>query len=131
MVFIIFTLVYLKVMRKKALLILLLLSSCAGRDKGPHRAREVSLDCISEEAVRSDLFAYGDYPENDWWEELGDDNLSCLIEPALAENPGLKGTKKRVDAANQEAMMVRSLLFPQVSGMFQYLWLYLVDAHFI
>ncbi|MCH9811774.1 efflux transporter outer membrane subunit [bacterium] len=118
-------------MKKKTLLILLLLSSCSLRDNGPPPREEVSLDCISSEAIDSDLFTYGDYPEINWWEELKDDALSCLIESALAENPGLMGTKKRVEVANQEALMVRSLLFPQVSGLFQYLWLYLVDAHFI
>ncbi|MCH9617536.1 MAG: Outer membrane protein OprM [Chlamydiia bacterium] len=119
-------------MRQNLLLMLLLFTSCMGKgDKGSTLRKEVSLECTSIEALESDLFTIGDYPEINWWEDLQDDSLTCLIEAALAENPSLAGTEKRVSAANQEALMVRSLLFPDVSGMFQYFFLYLKDAHFI
>lgn len=119
-------------MKLKPLLILLLFTSCMNKgDNGPALKKEVSLEKTSLEALESDLFTIGDYPEINWWVDLKDDCLSCLIETALAENPGLSGTEKRVNAANQEALMVRSLLFPDVSGIFQYFFLYLKDAHFI
>lgn len=119
-------------MRVILLLILILFSSCRRRgNQEVELTKKISLDETLCQAEVSEQFRIGDYPENKWWEEFEDDHLSCLIQTALNENPSLLAAKKRVDVANQTALMVRSKLFPEVSGMFQYAWLYLVDSHFL
>lgn len=100
-------------------------------DKTALMTKDVSLACTEVDARESDLFMVGDYPEQDWWTLLDDENLTCLIERAIAKNPGLLAMEKRVESANQQALMVRSKLFPEISGLFQYAWLYLVDEHFL
>jgi NodT family efflux transporter outer membrane factor (OMF) lipoprotein len=118
-------------MRKKFILILLLLSSCKWQNEKAQLTKDVSLTKTVQDAKDSELFMIGDYPENKWWQEFNDDHLSCLIETALASNPGLLATKQRVEVANQTALMVRSQLFPDISTLFQYGWLYIADNNFL
>ncbi|MCH9621462.1 MAG: Outer membrane protein OprM [Chlamydiia bacterium] len=118
-------------MRRKLILICVLFTSCLGKGEKVSLTKDISLTKTVKEALDTDLFAEGDYPDQNWYEEFRDDCLSCLIKTALARNPGLNGLKKRVDVANETAMMTRSKLFPEISGVFQYLWLYLTDAHFL
>ena len=118
-------------MRSNTILIFLLCASCFGKGDNANLTKDVSLVKTTEEALETELFAIGDYPEQNWYEEFHDECLSCLIQTALAKNPGLEGMQKRVEVANQTAMMTRSKLFPEISGLFQYAWLYLVDSHFI
>jgi outer membrane protein TolC len=75
-------------MKTKYLLILILFSSCTGRDKNKAEiAKDVSLQTAQSIASNSEKFEIGDYPENKWWEEFKDDNLSCLIETAFKQSP--------------------------------------------
>jgi len=121
---------YLEIMRKIYFLIFLSLSSCVGLDK-VQTTKSVSLEKIVAEAESSELFKDGDYPQSDWWQDFEDDHLSCLILGAYANNPGLEGVQKRVEEANQNALEVRSALFPSASALFQYGWLIFKDTHFI
>jgi len=118
-------------MRKNLFIVCLFLTSCIGDRTKISLTKDVSLEKTVSLAKETDLFVEGDYPEQDWYKQFKDDCLSCLIETAIAQNPGLESMKKRIDVANQSALMTRSQLFPQVSGLFQYLWLYFVDTSFI
>lgn len=118
-------------MRKNSFFVLLLLCSCMSRNESPELTSEVTLKKTVTEAEASGLFAGGDYPEANWYEEFKDDCLTCLVNEALGNNPGLDGMKKRVEVANQAALMTRSALYPQLSTLFQYAYLYLTDAHFL
>ncbi len=117
-------------MSKKYLVIFLLLSSCMGLNN-VQTTKSVSLEETVSISEESDLFQEGDYPNSKWWEDFDDENLSSLIQGAFTNNPGLEAVQKRVEEANQNALEVRSALFPSASAMFQYAWLIFKDAHYI
>lgn len=51
-----------------------------------------------------------------WWQQLGDAQLTALIEEALAANPGLRGAQQAVAQARAVANQTRAGLLPGVSG---------------
>ncbi len=83
----------------------------------------VTLDNSAKEALLSDSFIKGDFPDEKWWEIYRDDQLSSFIEEGLKNSPALSSLEAKVRQANQEAFVVRSKLFPQLSALFNVLWI--------
>ena len=52
-----------------------------------------------------------------WWKELGDPKLDALVNEALENNQDLKVATARVDAFVHKLGIVRSKLYPQLSGL--------------
>jgi NodT family efflux transporter outer membrane factor (OMF) lipoprotein len=61
-------------------------------------------------------------PTRPWWESFGDPQLTALVERALAQNPGLAGSRARVLQARALAAAAGSQLWPKVdlSGQYSY-----------
>ncbi len=51
-----------------------------------------------------------------WWQQLGDAQLSALIEQSLAANPGLRGAQQAVLQARAQTDQVRAGLLPNVNA---------------
>lgn len=62
------------------------------------------------------LFTGGTFENNRWWTFFHDEKLNCLIEKALLENPSLQSVFDKVQASEQQAIVVRSQLFPTVEN---------------
>jgi NodT family efflux transporter outer membrane factor (OMF) lipoprotein len=62
------------------------------------------------------------FPEQQWWEGLGDPNLNACIEKALKSNPSLLVIDKRIDEAKGMAEMSKAKLLPQIGVGANYLW---------
>lgn len=56
------------------------------------------------------------YANIDWWKQLNDPVLNCLIDEALENNRDLKVAIARVFAFEGQLSIVRSNLYPQISG---------------
>ncbi|MBF5006456.1 efflux transporter outer membrane subunit [Diaphorobacter caeni] len=51
-----------------------------------------------------------------WWDQLGDAQLTALIEQALAANPGLRGAQQAVVQARAQAEQTRAGLLPSAGA---------------
>lgn len=78
-----------------------------------------------QEALASEEFQKGFWPEQNWWEIFDDRQLAEFIEKGLSDNPSLAAAEARVRQANQEAFIARSKLLPKVGSTFNYLYSYL------
>ncbi|MEM7174788.1 MAG: efflux transporter outer membrane subunit [Chlamydiota bacterium] len=85
------------------------------RSDQPQVMSEVTLDDSIEEAIAGSDFELGSWPSYQWWEMFNDDQLSHLMEQAIADNPDLKSAIARVRLAQQQAKEVRSSLFPHLN----------------
>lgn len=73
-----------------------------------------SVDASAEKGVDSGYFAFGDWPEENWWEIFHSEELNSLISEAIGQNPTIQGIQRRVELARQTAKVVRSRLFPLI-----------------
>ncbi|MCB1079881.1 MAG: efflux transporter outer membrane subunit, partial [Verrucomicrobiae bacterium] len=51
-----------------------------------------------------------------WWESFRDHDLDSLVSQALADNPDLRATGRRIDQANASLIRAGATLFPQIDG---------------
>ena len=51
-----------------------------------------------------------------WWESFRDHDLDSLVSQALADNPDLRSTGRRIDQANASLIRAGATLFPQIDG---------------
>ncbi|WP_017524382.1 efflux transporter outer membrane subunit [Pusillimonas noertemannii] len=97
----------------KALLSLLLataLAGCAAMDAG--EPGTVQLD-----AARLGLQDHAiDWPSDHWWARYGDEQLSGLVEEALAGSPSMDAARARLDAANAAVRGARAVRLPQADA---------------
>jgi NodT family efflux transporter outer membrane factor (OMF) lipoprotein len=113
-------------MNKSILFLAFALSSCASVNTSFSKVKTekgVLLENVANNALESDSFIKGDWPDEKWWEIYRDDQLSSLIEEGLKNSPALSSIEAKVRQANQEAFVVRSKLFPQLSAFFNVLWI--------
>lgn len=61
-----------------------------------------------------DAFAVGEFPDSCWWEMFNDPQLNGLMEKALEDSPTLSRVAAQVQAADAEASIKFSRLFPQL-----------------
>lgn len=71
-------------------------------------------------ALPEEMFASGEWPARQWWQQFGDPQLDVLMERAIIENPTISAWKQKIIAAQERAKAVRAKLFPQLS----------MDAHY-
>ncbi|MEH3157449.1 MAG: efflux transporter outer membrane subunit [Sphingomonas taxi] len=91
-----------------------LLSGCAAlpkpRDIAPPRAAD------SFEAAKSFAAPVADWPSDQWWADLGDAQLTQLIEEGLRGASDLRIAAARYDKAQAQVGGARSALLPQVNA---------------
>lgn len=106
------------------------LSSCSSAAKTLSKVkieRDIDLSNQQEQALATDDFRRGYWPDENWWEMFEDEQLSTFIQTGIDSNPSLKAAESRVKQANQEAFVTRSKLMPQIGGFFNYLYTYLSE----
>ncbi|MCH9613542.1 MAG: Outer membrane protein OprM [Chlamydiia bacterium] len=69
----------------------------------------------AERALAGRHFTLGDWPNQNWWDSFGQEELSRLIQTALESNPTLQAVGERIEFARQEALVTRAKLFPWLS----------------
>lgn len=79
----------------------------------------LSLENSLEEALKSEKFQEGPWPNSDWWAWFSDPQLAQLIEEGLANSPDLKRVEARVEESLNIATKIRAKLFPHVNFFFQ------------
>lgn len=110
--------------------LLLSMSSCSNATKTLSKVKiekDIDLSTKIDQALTTGDFQKGFWPEERWWEMFEDEQLSSFIDIALESSPSLKATEARVRQANQEAFITRSKLFPNLSGLFNYVYSYLSE----
>lgn len=90
----------------------LLASGCAHVPGIQPTLRMLALDDAAEPADRD--ASEGIWQRSDWWRELGDQQLSGLIEQALQSNPDLQAAQARFERAGAIAAMSRTTLWPRL-----------------
>ncbi len=75
-----------------------------------------SLDSSVAEALSSQDFKRGDWPQSDWWRMFGDAQLNHLVDEAFIGNPDIKIAAARVRLAEQVAASVHAGNLPQVDA---------------
>lgn len=93
------------------LLAALLLSGCA--TAVPHALPGAAQPKAFAGPIQADASVW---PDADWWKRFGDAQLSDLVEKAQSQNRDLAQAAARVVAAEAQATIARSALFPQVGG---------------
>ncbi len=88
------------------------------------------LDKTTGLALETKSFEAGEFPSSDWWTMFEDPQLTQLICLALDENPTLQKAKARIDAAESEAQVKRSYLFPSIGFGADVNWQYLGKNNF-
>lgn len=68
----------------------------------------------TEDALSTNRFERGDFPNSCWWEMFQDEQLSRLICLALNDNPTMIVAEARVKAALEEVVIKKSRLFPTI-----------------
>jgi NodT family efflux transporter outer membrane factor (OMF) lipoprotein len=109
---------------KRCFLLCLLLGGCVSipeKELG-NRIPPPTLESLTETALNTEDFHVGDWPNANWWEMFGDENLNGLISQALEENPTLKKSEARVHAAKQAALQKRAALFPEFDARYEESW---------
>lgn len=111
-----------KIQRFVLFILLTSLVGCAAlkkRQNAPAVTQEVNLKPSFDQALSKGDFTEGDWPEWNWWTDFGDEQLSALMDQAIADNPDLMAAISRVRSSQQEARKVRSILFPQFDTSFE------------
>lgn len=92
--------------------------------KGDARVTSISLTKVEEQVKDSAIFTQGDFPTLEWWKAFDDNQLCCVIEEALRDNPTLKKAEARLAYATELAKVKRSYLVPTVGFEAQTNWMY-------
>src|SRR5579872_1847789 len=79
----------------------------------------LSLENALDEALKSEKFQEGPWPNSDWWAWFEDAQLTQLIEEGLANSPDLKKVEARVEESLNIATKIRARLFPHINFFFQ------------
>ncbi len=76
-------------------------------------------------AATDDVFETSDWPEANWWELYGSNELNDLIRQALAKNPTIEAVRSRIEFAKENTIIAGSTLYPIIyfdaSDQWQYL----------
>lgn len=101
--------------RAPAALLLLVLSGCA--DMGPVRP-QATLTPAAQLATGAAIAAAppAAWPEETWWQALGDPQLDRLVAAAIENNPSLKGAQARVRQAEALAGAAEAATGPRVDA---------------
>ncbi|MBI3211317.1 MAG: efflux transporter outer membrane subunit [Simkania negevensis] len=76
--------------------------------------KEVDLSSSIEKALAEKSFTKGDWPSYNWWTMFQDQQLSEIMEEAIAENPDLKTAVARLQAVKFEARKAKAPLYPNI-----------------
>jgi NodT family efflux transporter outer membrane factor (OMF) lipoprotein len=97
-------------------LLLLLAHGCVTVPKHDLAEKMSSAGCekIASLATDTGFFPKGDFPDETWWEDFDDPQLTHLIEEGLKSSPTLKKAEARLKAAAQSALQTKSRLYPEV-----------------
>lgn len=98
--------------------LLFLSSCCISLPKHQQTENLITPPCLSEsieESLTTPFFAVGEWPSPFWWEMFNSSELNALIAEALACNPTLEESQRRVEYAKQNAVIERALLFPLIT----------------
>lgn len=74
----------------------------------------MGMDQTQQQALQSNIFEKGMWPDPEWWDDFRDPVLTRLIETALKESPTLKKAEERLKAAMQVAKQKKSAFFPEI-----------------
>ncbi|EHL29887.1 efflux transporter outer membrane subunit [Legionella drancourtii] len=69
---------------------------------------------IDKSLSQRTIFAAGKWPAQQWWLDYQSPELNALISESLTNNPSIQEVYSRITVAQQEAMVMRSILFPLV-----------------
>ena len=117
-----------RICRTGIFVVFLTMTSCGGWTKTLSRVkieRDIDLSSKEGQALATNNFQKGFWPEENWWEMFEDKQLASFIQVGIDTNPSLKAAEARVRQANQEAFVVRSKLLPSLSGLGSYIYSYL------
>ena len=103
--------------RNAALLAALLCSACAsvpdlGEPPALNQPADIAVGLVPTPASSSQL-----WPDAVWWETYGDEQLSRLIEEALANSPTLEEAGARVRQADAMAQRAGATVLPAIGGL--------------
>ncbi|MGH6835778.1 MAG: efflux transporter outer membrane subunit [Methylocella sp.] len=94
----------------------LLLAGCASMPPGAERAEfeePPSMErTLSKASRQGAAAAVNAWPEDEWWRQLGSQDLDQVIDTALRDNPGLKKAYARLGAADAVAHVEGARLLP-------------------
>ncbi len=90
----------------------LLLGGCAVPDLGPRPEMRAAATIDSSQAIRG---ADAAWPTTDWWQSLGDPQLSSLIATALEQSPDVATAAARVRSANALVEQAGAARLPSLS----------------
>ncbi len=90
-----------------------------------HLIAPPNIDISLKQALQKDFFLEGSWPETNWWNMFTNEELSFLIEKALKNNFSLQSIDEKINQAKQEAIKVRSTLFPLIFFDAEANWQYL------
>lgn len=84
-----------------------------------------SLAVSAKQAISSSFLKEGGWPDKVWWETFEDSKLNALMQKALEQNPSIQSVERKVEFAKQNAIVVRSKLYPLVFFDYKDTWSYL------
>lgn len=73
-----------------------------------------SLEKSIENAEKTSFFDSSRWPDKNWWEQYGFNELNQLINHALTSNPSIQAIYEKISLAKNEAIIARSKLFPLI-----------------
>ncbi|NDD58171.1 MAG: efflux transporter outer membrane subunit [Chlamydiae bacterium] len=117
-----------KFKNKYAYLICFLLSSCLSlsqKELTQNVLELPSMEKSTQEGMKSGYFVEGAWPEKEWWHIYGEEKLNQLMQVALNSNPNIQSIQQKVQVAKQNAVVVRSKLFPLLFFNYDETWQYL------
>ena len=112
------------------IIFILCLASCARIPKKDLQAKlypAVSVERTADEALSSNDFEKGGWPDDHWWEMFDDPQLTLLVTRVLENNPTMGIAKMRAKKALDEAHVVRAALFPHLNSEAAVNWEHLSD----
>lgn len=93
------------------------LSACASfQDLAPHASLTAPDRLEIRTTLGQDLPTDAPWPQQDWWQAVGDAQLDRLMREALTGNPSLKIARARIDRARALAGLADAARGPQLTG---------------
>lgn len=86
---------------------------------------EAKCQMLETPCISTQGFAVGEFPCLYWWEMFNDSQLNGLIAQALSDSPTLSRVAARVEAAEAEANIKKSRLFPTIGYNASVNWQYI------